>query len=122
MTSLLNAQMKAQALKLFLTGALLTWAASLVQANDKLETLYGIQLGPDQLTIQVKSHGCTRIEHFEVKLEEDERGAQLSIKRLGRDHCRRMPHLISISLPLPESKKSFYLMNPLQVWRGVVRS
>jgi len=104
MTSLLNAQMKAQALKLFLTGALLAWAGGLVQANDKLETLYGIQLGPDQLTIQVKSHGCTRTEHFEVKLEAGEQGAQLSIKRLGRDHCRRMPHLISISLPLPESK------------------
>jgi len=121
MTSLLNAQMKAQALKLFLTGALLAWAASLVQANDKLETLYGIQLGPDQLTIQVKSHGCTRIEHFKTIIEESERGAQLSIKRLGRDHCRRMPHLISIDLSLPETKTNFQLMNSLQVWRGVVR-
>ncbi len=93
----------------------------LAQPNNKLEILYGIKLGPDQLTIQVKSHGCTRIEHFEVKLEEGEQGAQLFIKRLGSDHCRRMPHLISISLPLPESKKSFYLMNPMQVWRGVVR-
>ncbi len=127
MTSLLNARMNAQALKLFFTGALLVLvsgfalANSLAQPNHKQETLYGIQLGPDQLTIQVKSHGCTRIEHFEVKVEEGENGAQLSIQRLGSDHCRRMPHLISIDLSLPETKKSFYLLNPLQVWRGVVR-
>ena len=104
----------------------LSTSASFAQHNEfkkstALEPLYGIQMGEQQITIQVKSHGCTRIEHFEVKLEEGEQGAQLSIKRLGSDHCRRMPHLISISLPLPETKTNFQLMNPLQVWRGVVR-
>ena len=123
MTSLLNARTNAQALKPFFLGALLTLASglALAQANHKLETLYGIQLGPEHLTIKVKSHGCTRTEHFEIKVEEGESGAQLSIKRLGRDHCRRMPHLISIDLSLPETKTNFQLMNSLQVWRGVVR-
>lgn len=123
MKSLLNAQ----ALKAFFVGVLLvlashlTLANSLAQANKNLEILYGIQLGPEQLTIKVKSHGCTRTEHFKIIIKEDESGAQLSIQRLGSDHCRRMPHLISIDLSLPETKKDFQLMNPLQVWRGLVR-
>lgn len=119
MRSFLNAQ----ALKLFFMGTLLALVSglALAESNSNLETLYGIQLGPEHLTIKVKSHGCTRTEHFEIKVAEGESGAQLSVIRLGSDHCRRMPHLISINLSLPESKIDFQLMNPLQVWRGVVR-
>ena len=87
------------------------------------EPLYGIQMGEGKVTIQVKSNGCTRGEHFKFKITKSTTAAEptaeneLTIQRLGKDQCRRMPFLLSINLPLPESHGPFKLMNPLKVWR-----
>ena len=97
--------------------------------HNRLEPLYGIQMGQDNITIQVKSNGCTRSEHFKFKinssttetpLQKDLKTVgetELTIQRLGSDHCRRMPFLLSVKLPLPDIQGPFKLMNPLQIWR-----
>ncbi len=102
------------------------------------ETLYGIQLGQKNLTLQVRSHGCTRSEHFEIKVNnsilEIEAGAvtqalskeakgthQLTVVRIKADRCRRMPFASKISLPMPPLDGPFVLMNPLQVWPKLKR-
>ena len=85
------------------------------------ESLYGIQMGEESVTIQVKSNGCTRREHFEIKINEiatAENGIrELTVVRLGRDRCRRMPFLLSVNLSMPDLKGPFKLINPLMVWR-----
>jgi len=102
------------------------------------ETLYGIQLGQKNLTVQVRSNGCTRSEHFEIKVNNSaldiEAGAveqalsnevkgtpQVTIERLKADRCRRMPFVSKVSLPMPLLDGSFQLMNPLKVWPRLQR-
>lgn len=58
------------------------------------EPLYGIQMGEGKVTIQVKSNGCTRGEHFKFKITksttdlEPTAENELTIQRLGKDQCR----------------------------------
>ena len=95
------------------------------KAHNTAEPLYGIEMGQETVTIQVKSNGCTRSEHFKIKITNNVTNAvlkaegekELTIQRLGSDHCRRMPFLLSVKLPLPDTQGPFKLMNPLQVWR-----
>lgn len=110
----------------------LSTSASFAQHNEfkkstALEPLYGIQMGEQQITIQVKSNGCTRSEHFEIKLNEldslneTEQSPELTIKRLGRDHCRRMPFVKRIKLSFDTDQDEFVLMNPLNIWKATNR-
>jgi hypothetical protein len=120
-------------MKIKFKNTLMVWAllglstsASFAQHNEfkkstALEPLYGIQMGEQQITIQVKSNGCTRSEHFEIKLNETEQSPELTIKRLGRDHCRRMPFVKRIKLSFDTDQDEFVLMNPLSIWKATNR-
>lgn len=93
-------------------------SACYVVADDesgKLEVLSGAVFD-DQLTVQVKSNGCTKAEHFEVSSEERDGEHVLSIMRIRPDRCRAMPRVIELQLPLPENIQSpFRLENPFRI-------
>ena len=68
-----------------------------------------IKLMQDKLTIRVMSNGCTNAKSFKLNWLEDE----LSIYRNAPDKCRRMPHLVWITLSIDNSKYPFSIKNKI---------
>lgn len=102
-----------------LTSLLLAASCSLAGNNQEqnymIETLYGIQLHKDKLTVRVKSNGCTKAEHFGVQAKAELDHHLLTVVRTKADRCRKMPRIISIELDSPTTVKNGYrLVNPLQ--------
>ncbi len=72
-----------------------------------LETLYGIDINKESIEIKVRSFGCTKAKHFSI-----ENGTSgLSIYRTQRDVCKRMPSIVSISLPFKKEAGSYRVVN-----------
>lgn len=99
---------------IFFMVALCSLSACYVVANDdngELEQLYGVSF-EKQLVVQVKSTGCTKAEHFDVKVEQKGEHNVLSIMRIRPDRCRAMPKVIELALAFPdEAKAPFALAN-----------
>lgn len=92
---------------IFLMIASCGLSACYVAANDKsgdLETLYGARFEA-QLMVRVKSAGCTKAEHFDVKVEQRDENSVVHVTRTRPDRCRAMPKIIELQLPFPDGEK-----------------
>lgn len=67
------------------------------------ETIYFAKVGENALRIGVISNGCTDSAHFRVDYEEHKLGPIATIYRDVLDHCRVVPMLVEISIPLPRA-------------------
>ncbi len=75
-----------------------------------LEALYGIDINKNSIEIKVRSFGCTKAKHFSI--ENSENG--LSINRIKRDYCKKMPSVVLISLPFEKQESSYRVLNPFR--------
>jgi hypothetical protein len=101
-------------------GMLLLLAPSKTMAtgNDDLPLLYGIEINGEQAMVQVVSNGCTEPSDFVLELRGTGEEAELTVKRLREDHCRMAPHIVELSLDLPDDDEGrqglrFSLVNRL---------
>lgn len=73
------------------------------------ERLYSVTFSEKNLTIRVKSYGCTKAANFEVSVD---RKNVLTVLRTKADLCRAMPRVIELQLPLPDLAEGDYrIMN-----------
>ena len=77
-------------------------------SGEHLEALYGISRYENTIKVKVRSYGCTRASSFAINTTEK----GLAIVRIKPDNCRRMPHVIEVTLPLPKETGAFVLLNP----------
>lgn len=75
-----------------------------------LEALYGIDINKNSIEIKVRSFGCTKAKHFSI----EDNASGLSIYRIQRDVCKRMPSIVSISLPFKKEAGSYRVANPFR--------
>jgi len=68
-----------------------------------------IKLEQDKLAIRVSSNGCTKSNSFYLSWQKNE----LSIYRKAPDKCRRMPHLIWVTLEIDSDKYPFSIKNTI---------
>ncbi|WP_152086092.1 hypothetical protein [Pseudoalteromonas sp. A25] len=73
------------------------------------EPLYGVKIAGDSFVIQVRSFGCTDASSFKIIQSKD----NVTITRIKQDRCRRMPHLIWLSLDRQSLSLPFILQNPI---------
>jgi hypothetical protein len=80
-------------------GALLI-AGSALAADERPETLLGVATDFDagKVTFEVASNGCTARKDFRGELKD----GTLTLIRLGRDSCKRMPERMKITFTLAE--------------------
>lgn len=64
-----------------------------------LERLHALTFSGKHLAIRVESYGCTKAGDFDVRVEG---GNTLAIIRKKADHCRAMPRIIELQLPMAD--------------------
>jgi hypothetical protein len=78
--------------------------------------LHGIGIEQDQLVYTVTSHGCTRDEDFDLRVEKGE-VPRITLIRLRPDLCKRLPLAKTLRRPLAPYGLSletpFAIVNPL---------
>jgi hypothetical protein len=88
----------------------------MTQAAGAIARLHSIGVEQDMLVFTVTSHGCTRDEDFELRVEPGE-VQRVTLIRLRPDLCKRVPLAKRIRLPLTEHglslDKPFAVSNPL---------
>jgi hypothetical protein len=84
---------------LLIIGALLL-AGSALAADERPESLLGVSTDFDagKITFEVASNGCTARKDFRGELKD----GTLTLIRLGRDACKRMPERMKITFTLAE--------------------
>lgn len=85
---------------------------------QQVETLYGINLGKDAISITVLSTGCTREKHFNLHFTNTKtESVSMVVVRSEPDRCKRMPFLKKITLSLPKKlqDKPLFLLNRFKV-------
>ncbi|MEW8309899.1 MAG: hypothetical protein AB2650_00575 [Candidatus Thiodiazotropha taylori] len=104
---------------ILLTGTLLC-SSSHASPPHKLEPLYQIGFQSDGVTIQVRSNGCTKKDHFALYWQSGVNMtgslAILGIVRKIPDRCRAKPRLVTLTLNdrIPEAT-NIYVDNPFAV-------
>ena len=89
-----------------------TQANGQVAPVEGAESLYGYRLfDGDQLSIWVRSTGCTDASDFTIQLQ----GGQIAILRDTADNCRRKPFIAEVTLQLPGSDRELRLVNPVLI-------
>lgn len=84
-----------------------------------IEPLYGIELHDQKIRVRVKSYGCTKENSFTSQLFNHTDYDQLTLIRIKKDRCKRMPKIISLEFDAPQRKseisnqKPVLLSNPL---------
>jgi len=84
-------------------------------SKGKLVPLKSLTLNSESVIFIVNSNGCTDLEDFKLTVK----GGELSIYRLKKDRCRKMPEWKTFSLPLSSSASDvpLLLVNPISTWR-----
>ncbi|KZY89113.1 hypothetical protein A3755_08745 [Oleiphilus sp. HI0085] len=79
--------------------------------NQVPEPIVLQSLDNEAITFQAKSNGCTKPEDFRMRVQ----GRDVSVLRVKKDSCRRMPFWKTFSLPisLDSREVQVYLLNPL---------
>ena len=91
-----------------------------LQANKpiKLAALYGVNINENSIVIKVYSFGCTKAKDFSI----EEESGSLSIIRVKRDRCRKMPELISVRLPFHKQLDDYKILNPIKKPKQEIKS
>ncbi|MEW7984620.1 MAG: hypothetical protein AB2805_01275 [Candidatus Thiodiazotropha sp.] len=112
--------MKYPIMQIIVLTGILVWSGSHATPPQKLETLYQVRFQPDGVTIQVRSTGCTKKDHFALYWRSGVNTAgdvaRISIVRKFPDRCRAKPRLITLTLNdrIPEAT-NIYVDNPFAV-------
>jgi hypothetical protein len=91
---------------------------NLADKNNGLETIYGFDVKAETLWFLVKSNGCTSESNFTIQLNELNNKVAVSLHRNKRDLCRGLTKLISINMPLIDTKQgdtNFIVSNPFGI-------
>jgi len=79
------------------------------EPNIAMEKIYNFLIENNTIKVQVVSFGCTNKASLTLVWQEN----TLTINRLKKDHCRRMPFKKWFTFELPENVDSFTLTNPI---------
>ena len=76
-----------------------------------IEPLGSIQIKQDKMIVSVLSNGCTRVKDFQVLVD----GDMITINRMKKDGCRRMPYWLKLTLPveLESDDDRYFIRNPV---------
>ncbi len=93
------------------------------------ETLYGFSIVEGKISTQVVSLGCTQSTDFKIVVHATEPTLALELVRLKPDLCRAMPHLVELSMTVPNIRsikvdKSHFIndIKQLNDFKGVIRN
>ena len=97
-----------------LSGLLLALGLTACSSNpfkpDSSELLFNPVLNEEGLEFSVVSTGCTKKDHFYLRVKGDE----IEVRRTQRDMCRMAPHLVRFMMPLPEGESVWRIQNPVR--------
>lgn len=87
----------------------------------QLELLYAIGIGADSVSIEVRSQGCTKKEHFKLgwasTVDTELAPRYLRVVRVVPDRCRAKPRRVTLQLPFnPPASRVIHVENHFQVW------
>lgn len=82
---------------------------SLQISAQELAKPVAVKLIQEKLAIRVYSNGCTKADSFHLSWQKNE----LSIYRKAPDKCRRMPHLIWVTLKIDNHRYPFSIKNTI---------
>lgn len=71
--------------------------------------IHGVKHVKNSLSFLVTSTGCTTPDSFELIWLKN----KVTINKIKKDHCRRMPHRIWLSFDLPKKNMPFKVMNSI---------
>ena len=96
--------------------------ANNIKIDTNNEPIYAIKLGNDIAKIWVRSTGCTKQEHFDLAISDQNNHFSMLLTRNKKDHCRRKPKMIALTFNIDQPNNNvsasslLYLQNPLRQW------
>lgn len=110
--------MKKSAIMAIMSACFLTSVAT-ANSLESRESIFGLSPGPEGLSFQVYSGGCTDKEDFQIRILESF-PVQLELVRINPDYCRAyIPYGVKILYSWDElgmsSGSKFSVINPLRV-------
>ena len=112
--------MKAALLSILIITSVISFANQ-VDTKEAPEPLYAIGFEADSVSIEVRSQGCTKAEHFRLDWLDNDSADQGTLKlrvvRTVPDRCRAKPSKIKlqISLNLPDNRV-IHVDNRFKAW------
>lgn len=91
-------------------GTAISACATSASSTDEYETIYNPEFSGNQLQFDVVSNGCTSADDLSLSID----GDMVAVSRLQEDMCRATPHLVHVSLVLPEASSDWVLKNPVR--------
>lgn len=109
-------------------GLLLAPMEAIATNRNDLPVLYGIELTQGAVRVWVVSQGCTKAEDFLLEVRQAGEYTELAVSRIREDPCRMAPHIVELSLHLPQNGDSvagnntrLNLLNPLSFTGRLLR-
>ena len=96
--------------------------ANNISIDPNNEPIYSIKLGKNIAKIWVRSTGCTKQEHFDLIISDQNDHFSMLLTRTKKDRCRRKPKMIALTFNIDQpnnnvsSSSLLYLHNPLRQW------
>ena len=96
---------------LLLAALFLVTACSTTPEKEGSETLlFNPVITTNALEVSVMSHGCTKAEHFYLRVDEQ----TIELRRTEADLCRRAPMLVRLNFDYPFAQDVYHFKNQVR--------